>query len=68
MQICETTGAKKFSWFVTDHAKNKSKFRIQEHETQAEMWVDLEKSNYWEYTKPPDAGGLSLYSTGFPSV
>jgi len=58
----------KFSGFVSDHGKNGMKFKIQEHETKAELWVELKKLNYWEYTSPPDSGGISYYSEGIPSI
>ena len=44
----------KFSGYVTQHhRKNKTQFKIKEDETQAELWTDLRKLNYWEYIDPP---------------
>jgi len=58
----------KFSGCVLDVEKrNKKGFRIQEHGTLAILGVDLEKLNYWEYTNPPESGGLSLKPEGKPS-
>ena len=39
---------------------NKKRFRIQEHGTLAVLGIDLDNLNYWEYTNPPESGGLSL--------
>ena len=58
----------KFSGCVLDVEKgNKKKFRIQEHETMAVLGIDLDNLNYWEYTNPPETGGLSLKPEGEPS-
>jgi len=60
--------AEKFSGYVTDHSKNGLRFKIQEHETKAQIWVELKKLNYWEYKPPPpDSGGFSYYLDGTPT-
>jgi len=41
----------KFSGLVlTYHGRHSNSFKIQEHETQADIWVDLRRLNYWEFT------------------
>jgi len=45
----------KFSGMVIQlHGKNRTQFKILEHETSAEIWVDLKKINYWDYTSQPN--------------
>jgi len=58
----------KFSGFVAQHhGRHRNSFRIQELGTNADIWVDLRKLNYWEYqgTKHPKV--LHLISDGIPS-
>ena len=57
----------KFSGMVTHHGRKKTRFRILEHETLADVWVDLDKLNYWEYCKTSDPIDCSTPSTRTPS-
>jgi transposase InsO family protein len=57
----------RFSGFVTEHDRKRTSFRIQEHGTKADIWVELDKLNYWEYCKIPNSEDLTLYSTRTPS-
>jgi len=50
------TYGEKFSGQVIAQGKNGKKFRIQEHGTLADLWISLDRLNYWDYTKPPDSG------------
>ncbi len=51
---------------IQHHAWKKREFKIKEHETAAELWVDLNKMNQWEYIDNPrieiEAGKLELPS------
>jgi len=45
----------KFSGMVIKHhRKNKTQFKILEHGTSAEQWVDLRLINYWYYSNKPN--------------
>jgi len=44
----------KFSGRVMKIRKKKTQFKIEEHGTDATTWVELDKLNFWEYTRPPD--------------
>jgi hypothetical protein len=56
----------KFSGFVAQHhGRHSNSFRIQEHETNADIWVDLRRLNYWEYSRLKRT--LYLSSDGTPS-
>jgi len=39
---------------IQHHDKNRTQFKILEHETSAKIWVDLKKINYWDYTDEPN--------------
>jgi len=59
----------KFSGLVLAyHGRHSNSFRIQEHETQADVWVDLRRSNYWEYSQDKTPRVLHLTSDGTPSL
>jgi len=39
---------------IQHHAWRKREFKIREHGTLAELWVDLNKLNLWQYTEKPN--------------
>ena len=58
----------KFSGFVAQHnGRHSNSFRIQEHGTNADIWVDLRRLNYWEYSRTKNPRILYLSSDGTPS-
>jgi hypothetical protein len=60
----------KFSGYVSHHDRKNNSFRILEHGTKADIWVELDKLNYWEYCKIPNSEDLTdetHYSTRTPS-
>jgi len=57
----------KFSGQVEKIKKSKPHFRIKEHGTDVNVWVELDKLNFWEYTRPPDPK-KRLDTNGKPSM
>jgi len=58
----------KFSGFVAQHhGRHSNSFRIQELGTNADIWVDLRRLNYWEYSRTKNPRILYLSSDGTPS-
>jgi hypothetical protein len=58
----------KFSGFVAQHhGRHRNSFRIQELGTNADIWVDLRRLNYWEYQNTKTPKVLHLISDGVPS-
>ncbi len=52
---------------IQHHAWRKREFKIREHGTSAELWVDLNKLNLWQYIEklnPEDEGD----NLGYPSL
>jgi len=47
-------GEKFIGKVIQHHGKNKTQFKILEHDTAAKIWVDLKKINYWDYTSKPN--------------
>ena len=39
---------------IQHHAWKKREFKMREHETSAEIWVDLNKINQWKYIDKPE--------------
>jgi len=59
----------KFSGFVAQHhGRHRSSFRIQELGTNADIWVDLRKLNYWEYQGTKNPKVIYLISDVIPST
>jgi hypothetical protein len=59
----------KFSGFVAQHhGRHRNSFRIQELGTNADIWVDLRKLNYWEYQGTKNPKVIYLISDGIPST
>jgi hypothetical protein len=49
------TYGEQYSGEVIQHwSQRPNQFKIKEHETSAEMWVDLNKINQWRYMKKPE--------------
>jgi len=60
------TYGEKFSGRVIRLGKNQ--FKIKEHETSAEVWIELEKLNYWDYCEGNDFCPKFNRSDGNPSM
>jgi len=56
---------KKFSWYVIKLGKQQ--FKIREHKTNAEIWIELEKLNYWDYLESEEVPKVNR-SDGNPSL
>jgi hypothetical protein len=59
------TYGEKFSGKVIKVGKRK--FKIREHETGAELWIELEKLNYWDYCESQEVPKVNR-TDGNPSL
>ena len=57
----------KFSGLVTVIDWDGECFKIQEHGTNADIWVELDRLNYWDYCKSQDPVRGAPNSTRTPS-
>ena len=60
------TYGEKFSGRVIKLGKNQ--FKIREHETSAEIWIELERLNYWDYVEEEEFCPKFNRSDGNPSL
>jgi hypothetical protein len=63
---CWNTYGEKFSGRVIKLGKRQ--FKIREHETSADVWIELDKLNYWDYCEGTDFCPIFKRSDGNPSM